>query len=205
MCRNRRGPSVKATTGVRLVAIATWSLTFAAPGSAQTRWIDVQRSTVTVHVFTSGLFRAFADDHVIEVPLAEGSIDDTATPHVQIVVDARRMRVLDPGLSPRDRQEVQTRMLGPEVLDANRFEHISFHSLAIERRGAGGWLVRGELELHGQFRPVAVNVVLEDSRYKGSTTVRQTDFGMKPISLAGGTVKVKDEMTIDFNIAIAER
>jgi len=140
---------------------------------------------------------------VIQVPLAEGSIDDTATPHVQIVVDAPRMRVLDPGLSAKDRQEVQARMLGPEVLDAYRFRHISFHSLAIERLGAGGWLVRGELELHGQFRPVTVKVVLEDSRYKGSTTVRQTDFGITPIRLPGGTVKVKDEITIDFDIAIS--
>jgi polyisoprenoid-binding protein YceI len=124
---------------------------------------------------------------------------------VQIVVDARRLRVLDPGLSAQDRQEVQTRMLGPDVLDANRFQHITFHSLATERLGAGGWLVRGELELHGQFRPVTVKVVLEDGRYTGSTTVRQTDFGITPISLAGGTVKVKDELTIDFDIAIAEQ
>jgi hypothetical protein len=36
--------------------------------------IDPKRSPVQVHVFKSGLFRAFADDHVIEAPLPEGSL-----------------------------------------------------------------------------------------------------------------------------------
>lgn len=182
-----------------------FGLALAAPGSAGDRPIDTGRSTVTVRVFKSGLFRAFADDHVIQAPLAEGSLDDSATPHVQIVIDARRMRVLDPGLSARDRQEVQTRMLGPEVLDVNRFQWISFHSVAVQRLDADAWLVRGELELHGQIRPLLVKVFHEHSRYRGSTTLRQSDFGITPISVMGGTVKVKDELSIDFDIVINAR
>jgi polyisoprenoid-binding protein YceI len=104
------------------------------------------------------------------------------------VVDARRMRVVDPGLSAKDREEVQTRMLGPEVLDVNRFQWISFHSVAIQRLDGGGWLVRGELELHGRIHPVLVNVIPEKTHYKGSVTLRQSDFGIVPISIAGGTV-----------------
>jgi hypothetical protein len=30
--------------------------------------------------------------------------------------------------------------------------------------------------------------------------LRQTDYGIAPISVAGGTVKVKDELKIDFDI-----
>jgi hypothetical protein len=33
-----------------------------------------------------------------------------------------------------------------------------------------------------------------------SATIRQPDFGIKPISVAGGAVKVKDELAIDFHI-----
>jgi hypothetical protein len=174
------------------------------PGSAEDRAIDTQRSTVTVRVFKSGLFRAFADDHIVQAPLVEGSLDDSATPHVQIVIDARRMRVLDPGLSAKDRQEVQERMLGPEVLDVNRFQWISFHSVAVQRLDAGGWLVRGELDLHGRIHGVLVNVKPERGHYKGSVPVRQSDFGIVPISVAGGTVKVKDEIVIDFDIVAAD-
>ena len=183
---------------VLLIATIVWGLALPAASSAEERLIDTERSTVTVRVFKAGLFRTFADNHVIQAPLAEGSLDDP--PHVQIVIDARRMRVVDPGLPEKDRQEVQTRMLGSEVLDVNRFQRISFHSLATQRLDTGGWLVRGELELHGQIHAIMVNVFLENSRYKGSATLRQSDFGIVPISIAGGTVKVKDEVEINFDI-----
>ena len=190
---------------VLLIASVVCGVASAAPASAEDRVIDTERSTVTVRVFKSGLFRAFADNHIIQAPLAEGSLDDSATPHVQIVIDARRMRVLDPSLSGKDRQEVQTRMLGSEVLDVNRFQRISFHSVAIQRLDAGAWLVRGELELHGQIHTIMVKVFHEDGRYKGSATLRQSDFGIVPISVMGGTVKVKDEIAVDFDIATTER
>ena len=34
----------------------------------------------------------------------------------------------------------------------------------------------------------------------GSTSLKQTDFGITPISIAGGTVKVKDEVRIEFDV-----
>jgi polyisoprenoid-binding protein YceI len=173
------------------------------PCDAQPRAIDSKRSTLTVRVFKSGLFRAFADDHVIEASLADGSLDDSATPSVRVVIDVHAMKVLDPGLSPKDRQDVQTRMMGPEVLDADRFQHIRFRSVAIEKADGGRWSVRGELEMHGQTQPVSLTVVREQGRYKGSTSLKQSDFGITPISIAGGTVKVKDEIKIDFDIATA--
>ena len=188
-----------------LVATIVCGPALAAPGSAEDRVIDTERSTLTVRVFKSGLFRAFADDHVIQAPLADGSLDASATPHVQILIDVRRMRVLDPGLSAKDRQDVQTRMLGSDVLDVNRFQWISFHSVAIQRLDAGGWLVRGELTLHGQVHAMRVTVFPENSHYKGSATLRQSDFGIVPISIVGGTVKVKDEIKIDFDLAVTDR
>ena len=38
----------------------------------------------------------------------------------------------------------------------------------------------------------------------GKFTIKQTDFGIKPISI-GGVVKVKDELNITFTIAARER
>jgi polyisoprenoid-binding protein YceI len=60
--------------------------------------------------------------------------------------------------------------------------------------------VRGQLSLHGHTRPVVVKVSGQQGHYKGSTSLKQTDFGITPISIAGGTVKVKDEITIDFDV-----
>ncbi|HYU77804.1 MAG TPA: YceI family protein [Vicinamibacterales bacterium] len=185
--------------------ILSFVLAFAPSVSAQRRAVDTQRSTITVRAFKSGLFRAFADNHVIQAPLAEGSVDDSAMPHVELVVDTSRMRVLDPGLSPKDRDDVQARMLGPEVLDTNRFAQIRFRSTTVQQLEADHWVVRGDLELHGQTHGVAVKVARENGRYKGSTTLRQTAFGITPISIAGGTVKVKDDVTIEFDIVTADR
>src|SRR5207244_1954691 len=80
-----------------------------------------------------------------------------------------------------------------------RFPQIRFHSVAIQRLESGAWHVEGELELHGQIHPLTVDAVMVDGHYKGSTTVRQTAFGITPIRVAGGTVKVKDDVQVDFD------
>jgi polyisoprenoid-binding protein YceI len=169
--------------------------------SARDQVIDSRQSTVTVRVFRSGVFRAFGDNHIIQAPIAEGSFEDAGALSVHIAFDANRLRVLDPDAPAKDREEVQARMLGPDVLDADRFPTIRFRSTKVEPLGQDRWMVRGDLELHGQSRPVALQVKLEKARYTGSATVRQTDFGIQPISIAGGAVKVKDEVTIQFDIA----
>ena len=103
-------------------------------------------------------------------------------------------------LSTKDRDDVQTRMLSAEVLDTNRFPQIRFESTTVDRLDHGGWMVRGQLTLHGESRPVVVKVSGEHGHYTGSTSVKQTDFGVAPISIAGGTVKVKDEVRIEFDV-----
>lgn len=69
-------------------------------------------------------------------------MDDGQTPRVTLIVDAGTMHVLDPKLSAANRIDVQTRMLGAEVLDANRFAQMRFESSAINRAGPAGWTVR---------------------------------------------------------------
>jgi hypothetical protein len=184
----------------RIVMAAVLVLSAAMPASSTPDAIDTGRSTITIHVFKAGLFRVLADDHEIQAPIKEGSIDEGTSPAVKLVVEAERMHVLDPGLSPKDRNEVQTRMLGVEVLDASHFTKIGFESTAVDRLDSGGWLVRGHLTLHGQRRPVVVKVAGEHGHYTGFTSLKQTDFGITPISIAGGTVKVKDEVRVEFDV-----
>jgi len=184
-----------------VVASGLWMvLSFAAPVSAQQRPIDTQRSTMTVRVFKSGLFSAFADNHVIKAPVSDGIVEESSTPRVALAVDVSQMRVWDPGLSQTQRGDVQARMLGPQVLDASRFTHIRFDSTAVEQTGTDRWVVHGNLALHGKTRPITVVVSRERGHYKGETTLLQTDFGITPISIAAGTVRVKDQLAIEFDI-----
>jgi len=40
----------------------------------------------------------------------------------------------------------------------------------------------------------------QNGGYRGSGQLRQKDFGITPVSVAGGSVKVKDEVRIEFDI-----
>jgi polyisoprenoid-binding protein YceI len=167
--------------------------------TAQQHAIDTAASTLTVRAFKTGLFSGFADNHEIEATITEGSLDEAAG-YVKFAVDSRRMKVLDPQMNPGRRQEIQERMLGPEVLDSSRFAQITFESTSVERPSNGIFVVHGQLSLHGVTRPVVVNVHSENGEYKGTCTLKQRDYGIAPISIAGGTVKVKDELKIEFDI-----
>jgi polyisoprenoid-binding protein YceI len=169
------------------------------PALAAAHPIDTERSTVTVRVFKTGVFRAFGDNHLIQGAIKSGMVDDGNAAVVRMVIDAASLRVVDPQASAGDREQVQERMLGPDVLDTARFAEVRFESTAAERTSSG-WTVHGELTLHGQTRPLTIAVTHDGGHYKGSVSLKQTDFGIAPVSVAGGTVKVKNELTIDFDI-----
>jgi YceI-like domain len=167
---------------------------------AQTQGIDVNKSSLKIRVFKSGAFSAFAHDHEIQAPIDEGKIDSSASPSVQLRVESRKMRVLDPEIAVDKRAEIQHTMEGTTVLDVAHFPEISYHSTKITKTGEAHWEVHGDLNLHGKNQPVVVVVSLEGGHYRGSATFKQSTFGITPISIGGGTVKVKDEVKIEFDI-----
>lgn len=165
---------------------------------AQERSIDTAGSKLTIRAYKSGLFSGFADNHEIQAPITNGMIDEAAG-RVKFMVESGKMKVLDPQMKPARRQEVQDRMLGPEVLDSTRFPEITFESSSVERSG-DSYVVHGKLLLHGVTKPLDIDVRSENGAYKGTCTLKQHEFGIEPISIAGGTVKVKDELKIEFDI-----
>lgn len=171
---------------------------------AQGKPIDTGKSSLKIRVFKSGAFSAFAHDHEVEAPVAEGTIDSSAHASVQLRLDARKMRVLDPGTAADKRAEIQHTMLSDKVLDAEKFPEIFYQSTAVTPHGEGRWEVRGTLTLRGKKQPVAVEVSLQGGHYRGSASIKQSDFGIEPIRIAGGTVKVKDELKIEFDIVAAQ-
>lgn len=170
--------------------------------SADERALDVQHSTVTVYVGKTGLFSAFADNHVISAPVASGRISVTAPLRISVIVNAADLTVRDTDLKPGRREEVRSRMLGPEVLDAGRFPEITFESDQIRMDGSDRWDVSGRLTVHGISRDVAFSATRKgNGHYLGDVRILQRDFGIQPIRIAGGTVGVKDEVKVEFDIA----
>ena len=166
---------------------------------AETADVDAARSSITVKVEKSGLFSAFAHNHTIQAPIASGKLDAekrTAT----LTFNTKEMKVLDPGVKESERAEIDQTMKSDKVLDVQRFPEIRFASASITPQDPGRYQVRGDLTLHGTTRPVEFPITFSKNRYAGSVKLKQTDFGITPVSIAGGTVKVKDVIEIVFEI-----
>jgi polyisoprenoid-binding protein YceI len=185
----------------RSVFLAATSLVCVLCVGAQQHNIDTQKSTLTIHVGKTGAFSGLGHEHEVRAPIQSGTADTGSHSAVEIHVDARALRVIDKDASEKERAEVQKTMLGPEVLDSEHHQEIMFKSTGAESAGEGRWTLRGNLTLHGQTRPVTVQVTLKDGRYTGEATVKQTDFGIKPPGKAG--VRAKDEIRIEFDVRLA--
>ena len=196
---DRAGRGISSKTSSALALSLTVATLFLLPSAWAQTTIDSEKSVMTVHVFKAGLFSAFGHEHEVRAPIQQGAFNET-TPSVELAVDARRLHVVDKEISDKDRAQVQQDMLGPKVLDSEKFPEIRFRSTSVERLGEGKWLVTGDLTLHGQTRPVKVNVDGQNGHYKGTAELKQKDFGITPITVGGGAVKVKNELKVDFDI-----
>lgn len=170
--------------------------------------IDPKQSTVKIHLSTSGLLRFLGDKHLIEAPVAHGTIRHSAgnleKSSVELEIASKTLRVLDPELDAQKRQEVQKTMEGPKVLDVPRYPRIVFKSSGIRRMSGGGVELSGDLTVHGVTRKVTVLGTITSTRPRlqatGGCRFRQTDFGMKPVTAGAGTVRVKNEVQLTFRI-----
>jgi polyisoprenoid-binding protein YceI len=130
-------------------------------------------------------------------------VDDTgAAPAVQFIVAAAKLTVMkDKQLDPARLSEVQSNMQN-KVLESSKYPGFIFHSTHVQREGDAAWNGNGDLTLHGVTKPVMVAVRLEKNAYIGTATIKQTDFGIRPLQAGGGAVKVKNELEIRFRIYV---
>ena len=171
---------------------------FCAFVNAQTP-IDIEKSKIRIHVGKAGLFSAAGHEHWVDAPIAAGTLQQSP-PQISFRVEAGKMKVEeDKDLSDEKQAEVQHTMQS-QVLESDKYREISFRSTSIRETGANAWQAEGDLTLHGQTHPVTAKVEKQQGSYVGHCQFKQTDFGIYPVRVAGGTVKVKDELEIEFSI-----
>jgi polyisoprenoid-binding protein YceI len=184
------------------IALVVCAAATAQASSGHPLTIDPLHSKMTVYVYKEGFFSFAGDDHVVDAPIASGSLDEAGN-KVDVTIDATKMRVLDPKFAADKRAKVQANMTGPQVLDVARYPTIVFQSREAKFTGLGHAVINGTLTLHGQTHAIAVDVTKVDAtHYRGSAIVRQTAFGIAPIRIAGGLVRVKDDVKLTFEIAL---
>ena len=176
-----------------------WVVLAAVPVFPQARPLDTARSSITIRVGRTGVFSFAGDNHLVRAPLASGSVNE-AGKHIEFKVQSKSLRVEDPGTAADKKAQIQQRMLSPDVLDSEHFPVIQFRSTSIS--GAPADLrAAGDLTLRGQTRPIEAKVQqIAKGHWRGAASLKQSAFGIKPISIAGGTVKVKDELKLEFEI-----
>src|SRR4029077_13913443 len=118
-----------------------------------------------VHVGKSGAFSAFGHNHTVRAPILDGTVKTGKAGSVQLRVDAKNMKVVDQGDSAKDHDEIQSTMVGPQVLNVAKYPVITFKSTSVKSSGAEQWMVRGNLTLHGQTHPVDVTVTHTKRHY----------------------------------------
>jgi polyisoprenoid-binding protein YceI len=175
-------------------------LAAAASLAAQDKAIDVKRSSITIHVGKAGMFSAAGHEHWVEAPIASGVLNESSAPRVEFKVETARMKVRpDPKVNEKDQAQIQKDM-ETMTLETAKYPEIAFQSSRIEKQGEGQWKVEGTLSLHGATKPVSLIVKRNGEAYAGHVVIKQTDFGIKPVSVGGGMVKVKNEVDIEFQI-----
>ncbi|MEP6635098.1 MAG: YceI family protein [Acidobacteriota bacterium] len=170
-----------------------------------------EQSTFTVQAYAEGLFSAFGHDPVIAIRDFSGEaefVPDTfEVANLKLTVKANSLAVAN-DVKEKDRVEIE-RMMRDEVLETAKYPEIVFVSTSVSPSpmGRGRYRARviGDLTLHGVTQKnvwISAEVTLtEDSLLaKGEFTLKQTDFGIKLVSVAGGTLKVKNELKFSFNL-----
>ena len=137
----------------------------------------------------AGRFDAFQGDFRFD------PVDPTkSTLAVTIPIDS-----IDTGVARLD-----SHLKGPDFFDAVKYPTATFRSTRVERAGAHGLKVTGDLTLHGVTKPVVLDVVVNRigphpmggraaAGFDATTTLRRSDFG-----ISNYVPNVSDEIAISI-------
>jgi polyisoprenoid-binding protein YceI len=172
--------------------------------------VDTQASQFTVQAFASGLIAAVAHSPKIAIRDWTGAIDVASTTltdaSLQVQVKAASLEVLDE-MRDTDRRELH-RVMNLEVLESSRFPEIAYESMQVTAEKVKEDLyrvnVRGRLTLHGvsndQDLVAQASLGVDSIRAYGSFTLLQTDYDIRIASIAGGSLKLQDELKFSFYV-----
>ena len=77
----------------------------------------------------------------------------------------------------------------------------TFTSSRVIRTGATNGAIEGTVTLNGKDQPVRLQVSEPaPGRYRGSATIAQSAFGIKPYTGFFGALKLKDEVVVEFEV-----
>src|SRR5215469_15579302 len=172
--------------------------------------LDPRPSRFTIRVTAAGLLSAFGHNPLIGVGSFTGEVQfDPASPasaSVKVQIPSRSLEVAG-DVNEKDRREIEQIMQG-QVLESDSYPVIEFQSSEVKVTSIGSGQFRaeisGELSLHGvtHQQTVVARVTASGDRLRasGEFSVYQTEFGIQLVTVAGGALRVKDELKASFEI-----
>jgi len=151
----------------------------------------------------SGLGRRAGHDLTIEATRWSAAVEareprSASSVEVTVEVDALEVREGTGGampLSENDRAEIRKNLR--KTLDSGRHPQITFVSTAV-----GDDAVEGDLTIMGRTKPVRIGAAPEGGRVRGSVTVTQTRWGIKPYSAFFGALRLADDVEVEFDLKL---
>jgi polyisoprenoid-binding protein YceI len=172
--------------------------------------IDKTASRFTVQAFATGLLSSFGHNPTIEIRDYEGELQFVPETYdkafVRVTVKTAALDVLDE--MKRDDRKKLEQLMYDQVLDVKQFPTAVYESkeIKVEKSENGPIVahVNGELSFHGVTQNQPVDARVQDMgdmlRISGDFTLRQSSFGIKPVSFAGGALRLKDELKFKLEL-----
>lgn len=172
--------------------------------------IDASRSNFTAQAFAEGMLSFMGHNPTFAVGRYGGEIrlnaDNTQVESMLLIAEADKLSLIDK-VSDKDASEIENTMRR-EVLEISKYPEIVYVSKDISMNQIEGTKyavqINGSLSLHGETRVqklrVEAEIVGKIIRAKGEFRLKQSDFNIKQVKALGGTLKVKDEVEISFDI-----
>jgi polyisoprenoid-binding protein YceI len=175
------------------------------------------QSRFTVSAFATGMLAGLGHNPTFAVGDYAGElVFDPAKPaegSISLTVKADSLNVTNAS-SAKDRDEIETRMR-QEVLESATHSEITYAgNITQADEIAEGWyrvVFEGNLRVHGVQSRQSIDVQLRiaegaaEVRSSGRCTLSQAKYRIKPVTALGGMIKLKDEVTVDFDIAFVKR
>ena len=172
--------------------------------------LDPKPSRFTIRVTAGGLLSAFGHNPLIGVREFSGEVRfDPASPEsasIRMQIPSTSLEVAG-DVNEKDRREIE-QMMHEQVLESGTYPVIEFQSseVKVTSNGAGQFraAISGDLSLHGVTRPqtIVARVTANGDRIRasGEFSIYQTEYGIQLVTVAGGALKVKDELKASFEI-----
>lgn len=177
--------------------------------------IDGRTSRFTVRAFATGLLASMGHNPTIGIRDFSGEVkfnpDQLEAGSFRLLVKASSLSVQD-DISDKDRREIE-RLMNQEVLETAKFPEILYEASSISITKIGDTLysatLNGDLTLHGVTRRLPINARITPLgsmlRASGEFPLDQSEFNIKPVSVAGGALKLKDGVKFSFEIVARRR